>query len=74
MKRYVVFGGDRSYAAGGALDYLADFKTAYEARGFRVATLDVRRSYWCHIWDTKTHEILPNVEEDEHGPTGGITG
>lgn len=74
MKRYVIFAGDRSYAAGGALDYIADYARAKDAHAFRMAYLGTTRGKWCHIWDTKTHTILPPVEEDEHGFAGGITG
>jgi len=73
MKRYVVFAGDRSYARGGALDYVMDFSRRNLAEAYRTQIL-YRSDRWCHIWDTKTHTILPPVEEDEHGYTGGITG
>ena len=72
MKRYIVFAGDRSYAAGGALDYTMDFSVKKQAISYRDRLC--QHDKWAHVWDTKTHTILPNVEEDEHGHTGGITG
>lgn len=71
MKRYVVFTGDRCYAAGGALDYVMDFSRADEARLYRDQ-LAQRPRTWAHVWDTKLHTIYPEVEEDEHGYAGGI--
>lgn len=74
MKRYVVFAGDRSYARGGAMDFVRDFSVRKHAENFRWAQLAHRHAGWCHVWDTKTHTILPQLDEDEHGYTGGITG
>lgn len=73
MKRYIVFAGDRSFAAGGALDFVIDLSRRDAAETYRTQLLR-RSDRWCHIWDTKTHAILPQEEEDEHGFTGGITG
>lgn len=72
MKRYVVFGGDRAYAEGGALDFIADFSNKDEAINYRITLLASRRGWWSHVWDTKLHTIYPDVEEDEHGYAGGI--
>ena len=72
MKRYAVFAGDRSYARGGALDYVMSFSTKKEAVSYRDRLC--RFDCWAHVWDTKLHIIMPSVEEDEHGYTGGITG
>ena len=73
MKRYVIFAGDRSYARGGAQDYIMDFSRKDHAESYRHRLLATGTG-WCHVWDTKTHTILPQEEEDEHGFTGGITG
>lgn len=71
MKRYVVFAGDRTYAAGGALDYVMDFTVFKEAKNYRD-TIAQRKNTWAHVWDTKNHTIYPDTEEDVYGYSGGI--
>ena len=56
MKRYVVFAGDRAYAAGGALDYVMDFSRRDEAINYRNQCA-MRNGTWAHMWDTKLHTI-----------------
>lgn len=75
MKRYILFGGQRCYAEGGACDYLIDLSSIKEARSFRYQYLSHQRgaTMWCHIFDTKTGEIIPSGEEDEIGWTCGIS-
>lgn len=71
MKRYVVFSGERCYAAGGALDYIMDFSKGDEARSYRDR-LAQQKGVWAHVWDTKLHTIYPDCEEDEFGYASGI--
>lgn len=71
MKRYVVFAGDRCYAAGGALDYVMDFSRQADALNYRNQCAQ-RPGTWAHVWDTRDHTILPTEEEDAYGYSGGI--
>lgn len=75
MKRYIVFGGDRCYAEGGAFDYLIDVSNMKEAKSFRHQYLSQNRgsTMWCHIFDTRTGQVTPAGEEDDLGYTCGIS-
>jgi hypothetical protein len=75
MKRYLVFGGDRCYATGGAFDYLIDMSKLSDAQSYRHQYLSHNRGslMWCHIFDTRDCKIIPSGEEDELGYTCGIS-
>lgn len=72
MKRYVVFAGPVLGTAGGACDFLIDFSRLDAALSYRTQFLSLERKkqYWSHVWDTKEFKIFPQ-QADEYGEVMG---
>ena len=74
MKRYAVFAGTVSGTSGGAYDFLVDFSSLKSALDYRsqFLSLERKKQYWCHVWDTQDFKIIPN-QPDEYGKVMGDT-
>lgn len=59
MKRYILFGGDHYYAAGGWQDFRGDFGDAEEAKADAARLADSDKDIdWWHIIDLETGKFV----------------
>ena len=72
MKRYVVFAGTVLGTPGGACDFLVDFSRLDAALAYRqqFLSLERKKEYWSHVWDTRDFKIIPD-QPDEYGEVMG---
>lgn len=64
MKRFLLFAGDKYYAAGGANDHQGSYDDLYEAIAAGQKELADRTADWWHVWDL-VDDVIADKSESE---------